>query len=114
MVLLDLPFSSEYFLSFFGTTGRKPEISERTRDMAVMRSLVANGFGFSIANVRPLNDLSPDGKRLHFVPLDGDVRPMQMGLLSSPDAENVNVIRTFIAHCKSEHLDGRLPGLNLG
>lgn len=46
MVLLDLPYSSEYFLSFFVSAGVPPMIAERTRDMAVMRSLVANGFGF--------------------------------------------------------------------
>jgi len=113
MVLLDLPFSSEYFLSFFGSTGEKPNIAERTRDVAVMRSLVANGFGFSIANIRPLNDLSPDGKPLHFVPLDGNARPMKIGLLSSRDAGNVNTIRTFIGHCKAEHQNGLIPGLNL-
>ncbi|MDX1784782.1 LysR family transcriptional regulator [Roseovarius sp. ZX-A-9] len=112
MVLLDLPFSSEYFLSFFSLIGAKPNIGERTRDMAVMRSLVANGFGYSIANIRPLNDLSPDGKQLYFVPLAGDVRPMQMGILASPEAENVNVIRAFIAHCKAEHAAGRLPGID--
>ena len=113
MVLLDLPFSSDYFLSFFADAGFTPRIAERTRDMAVMRSLVANGFGFSIANVRPLNDLSPDGRRMRFVPLEGGARAMRMGLLSSPDAESVNVIRTFIEHCKSEHRDGRVPGLNV-
>lgn len=112
MVLLDLPFSSEYFLSFFGETGQKPVIAERTRDMAVMRSLVANRFGFSIANVRPLNDLSPDGKPLHFIPLDGKSRPMQMGLLSSREADSVSVIRTFIEHCKTEHQSGLIAGLN--
>ena len=113
MVLLDLPFSADYFMSFFAHAGVKPRIAERTRDMAVMRSLVANGFGFSIANVRPLNDLSPDGKPLRFVPLTGDARPMRMGLLSAPQAQNVNVIRTFMAHCKAEHADGHVPGLNL-
>ncbi|UXX83039.1 LysR family transcriptional regulator [Roseovarius pelagicus] len=113
MVLLDLPFSSDYFLSFFNTIGAKPNIGERTRDMAVMRSLVANGFGYSIANVRPIDDLSPDGKRLHFVPLAGEVRSMQLGLLTAPDAENVNVIRTFIAHCKAEYAAGHLPGINV-
>ncbi|MCK0150667.1 LysR family transcriptional regulator [Marivita sp. S6314] len=112
MVLLDLPFSSEYFLSFFLKSGKKPIIAERTRDMAVMRSLVANGFGFSLANVRPFNDLSPDGKKLIFVPLDGDARPMQLGLLSSRDAGNVNVIRTFIDHCKTEYQSGFIPGVN--
>jgi len=113
MVLLDLPFSSEYFMSFFGTSGERPQIAERTRDMAVMRSLVANGFGFSIANVRPMNDMSPDGKPLRFVPLDGAVRAMQLGLLFSPKASSVNVIRSFIEHCKAEYLDGQVPGLNL-
>lgn len=112
MVLLDLPFSSEYFLSFFGAAGKKPIIAERTRDMDVMRSLVANGFGFSIANVRPLNDLSPDGKRLHFIPLNGETRPMQMGLLSTHEAGNVNVIRSFIEHCKAEHQSGLIAGVN--
>lgn len=113
MVLLDLPFSSEYFLSFFGASGTKPKVAERTRDMAVMRSLVANGFGFSIANVRPLNDLSPDGKPLRFVPLDGDARPMQLGLLASKDADSASVIRAFMQHCLTEYRDGRLPGLNV-
>ena len=69
MVLLDLPFSSEYFLSFFAESEIKPIIAERTKDMAVMRSLVANGFGYSIANIRPLNDMSPDGKPLKFLTL---------------------------------------------
>lgn len=112
MVLLDLPYSSDYFLSFFAEAGFKPQIAERTRDMAVMRSLVANGFGFSIANVRPLNDLSPDGRLMRFVPLNGNPRAMRMGLLSSPDAQSVSVIRVFMEHCKSEHKDGQLPGLN--
>jgi len=71
MVLLDLPFNSEYFLAFFTQIAAKPLIAERTKDMAVMRSLVANGFGYSIANVRPLNDSSPDGKPLKFIPLSG-------------------------------------------
>ena len=37
MVLLDLPLSSDYFLSFFRLSGLRPLIAERTRDMAVMR-----------------------------------------------------------------------------
>ena len=69
MVLLDLPMSAEYFLSFFRQRGIAPRIVERTRDVAVMRSLVANGFGYSVANARPLTELSPDGHRLSFVPM---------------------------------------------
>ena len=98
MVLLDLPLSADYFLSVFDSTGPRPVIAERTRDMAVMRSLVANGFGYSIANVRPLNRLSPDGKPLRFVPIAGPVRPMRMGLLTARGAEGSNAVRAFMDH----------------
>ncbi|MBN9547672.1 MAG: LysR family transcriptional regulator, partial [Alphaproteobacteria bacterium] len=78
MVLLDLPYSREYFLSAFQDL--RPKIAERTGDIAVMRSMVANGFGYGIANMRPLNAMSPDGKLLVFVPLMGDIRPLTMGI----------------------------------
>lgn len=113
MVLPDLPFSSEYFLSFFTRSDAKPFIAERTRDMAVMRSLVANGFGYSIANVRPLNDRSPDGKQLKFIPLSGDVRPMRMGLLTSNDANRTSVVRAFIEHCKQRNEVGFFADLGI-
>ena len=41
MVLLDLPYSREYFLSAFQMKGLRPSIAERTGDIAVMRSMVA-------------------------------------------------------------------------
>ena len=111
MVLLDLPLSSDYFLSFFAQIGTKPNIAERTRDMAVMRGLVANGYGYSIANIRPLNDLSPDGRKLKFIPLTGNVRPMKMGLLMARGADSANVVRTFVDYCKILAEKGNLPGL---
>jgi DNA-binding transcriptional LysR family regulator len=110
MVLLDLPFSSDYFLSFFANSEVKPNIAERTRDMAVMRGLVANGFGYSIANVRPRNDQSPDGKQLKFIPLVGGTRSMRMGLLMSNDADRTNVVRAFVEHCKTRNAQDGLPG----
>jgi len=112
MVLLDLPLSAEYFLSFFTNVGLKPNIGERTRDMAVMRSLVANGYGYSIANVRPLNDQSPDGMALKFVPLEGDVRPMNLGLVMASGALTNITIRAFMDHCISMIQGEQFPGLN--
>ncbi len=111
MVLLDLPLSADYFLSFFDEVGVKPRVVERTRDMAVMRSLVANGFGYSIANVRPLNPLSPDGKPLRFIPIRGAARPMQMGLLMARDVEKSSAVRAFLTHCRDAVDKGSLPGL---
>jgi DNA-binding transcriptional LysR family regulator len=113
MILLDLPISSEYFLSFFRLTGVKPNIVERTRDMEVLRALVANGFGYSIANIRPRNDLAPDGNKLRFIPVDGPVEPMQLGLIMAPDARNVRTIDAFTEHCLKTMNDWDFPGLPL-
>jgi len=113
MVLLDLPYSSEYFMSFFNDAGFRPNVSERTRDMSVMRSLVANGYGFSIANVLPPNNLSPDGKMLEFVRLSGPVRSMQIGLLSIKSGNPTNTLKAFIDHCKKMVEENRLSIANL-
>jgi DNA-binding transcriptional LysR family regulator len=100
MVLLDLPHSREYFLSAFQMEGLRPNIAERTADIAVMRSMVANGFGYGIANMRPLNNVSPDGKPLVFVPLEGDLRSLTMGV-ALPNAERrTQTVKAFIDLCR--------------
>lgn len=111
MVLLDLPYSANYFLSFFAEAGLTPIIAERTRDMGVMRAMVANGFGYSIANIRLGSDRAPDGKRLVFVPLVGGVRKMQIGLLLPRADERRRTVAAFVDHCRAEVTDAALPGL---
>jgi DNA-binding transcriptional LysR family regulator len=101
MVLLDLPHSADYFLSFFTVAGLRANIAERTRDMAVMRGLVANGFGYSIANIRPMNDLAPDGKPMRFIPLTGDLRPMRMGILMGSGMNETQLHKAFLAHART-------------
>ncbi len=100
MILLDLPYSREYFLSAFQQKGLRPNIVERTGDIAVMRSMVANGFGYGIANMRPLNTLSPDGKQLALVSLKGDLRPLVMGVLLSHSEYRTQTVQAFIDHCQ--------------
>lgn len=112
MVLLDLPFSSDYFLSFFKDAGIKPRIAERTRDMAVMRSLVANGFGYSIANIRPLNDLAPDGRKLRFVPLTA-ARPLMLGLVMAKGAASVLTVAAFVEHCNANVTAKTVAGMTV-
>lgn len=113
LILLDLPLSADYFLSFFSEIGVKPKVAERTRDMAVMQSLVGQGFGYSIANIRPWSDRSPDGRRLRYIPLTGPVRPMQLGLLLSEGARASQTVRAFIDHCRAELTADNTQGLKL-
>ena len=113
MVLLDLPYSNDYFLSFFSRSGLKPRVVERTKDMAIMRSMVANGFGYSLANVRPRTNLSPDGKPLVFIPLAGEVRPMKLGLLTNRATHKSRTIGAFEDLCRDRIRETAVPGLKM-
>ncbi len=108
MVLLDLPHSAAYFLAFFDGLEAPPYIAERTKDMAVMRSLVAHGYGYSIANIQPQKSQAPDGRPLRLVPLVSERPAMQLGIAVQEGAGNMPAIRAFVAHCRSQ-----LPALIL-
>lgn len=113
MVLLDLPVSASYFTSLFQHARLKPLIGERTRDMAAMQSLVANGFGYGLANIRPTSELAPDGKPLRHVPVSGAVRPMKLGLLLSDGAKSSLVVRRFVEHARAQLGSRAVPGLKM-
>jgi DNA-binding transcriptional LysR family regulator len=110
MVLLDLPYSADYFVSLFTVEGLRPRIAERTRDMGVMRAMVANGFGYSIANIRLGSDRAPDGRRLIFVPLVTPRPPMRMGLILPRAAPLRRAVAAFVDHCRAVVTDDMLPG----
>lgn len=113
MVLLDLPQSGAYFLSFFTAQGLVPQIAERTRDFATMRSLVANGFGYSLANIHPRSDLAPDGRPLRYVPLTGAPRPLVLGLVLMQGAQAPRTVRAFVDFCRSQITARSVPGIRL-
>lgn len=110
MVLLDLPYSSDYFLTLFDRIGTPPLIAERTRDMSVLRSLVANGYGYSLINTRTALEEAPDGKRLAFVPLKGGVRPLRLGLATARATYPRGVVKAFAETCRTCVAEDGLPG----
>lgn len=111
MVLLDLPMSREYFLSMFQSRGLRPRIAERTAEMSVLRSLVANGYGYTLANFRPRNASAPDGCELRFVRLDGSVRPMTLGLATMRSERRARILAAFDEHCRDQINDDSVPGM---
>lgn len=114
MILLDLPYSGEYMLSILRDNGVVPRIAEKTRDMAVLHSMVANGYGFALANIRPRSDTSPDGKPLRFVPLTGGLRPMNLGLVRVRTELTTRVMKAFTEHCSEQISSASIPGLMPG
>lgn len=111
MVLLDLPYSGEYMLSILRNGGITPKIAEKTRDMAVLHSMVANGYGFALANIRPRSTTSPDGKPLRFVPLTGGVRALNLGLATVRADRPSRTVQAFTEHCREQMSPAYVPGL---
>jgi len=111
MILLDMPLSRDYFLSMFQIAGIRPVIAERTSDLSVARSLVANGFGFGLINIRTKTDSAPDGEKLKFIPLTGDHRPMVLGLATKRSEHRSRIVSAFYDHVRERIQRDGLPGM---
>jgi DNA-binding transcriptional LysR family regulator len=79
-VLLDLPLSRDYFLGLFRAAGAEPAVSRRVADPELVRSLVAWGYGYTLANARPVPVRAVDGTPIAAVPLRGETPPPRVGL----------------------------------
>ncbi len=111
MVLLDVPWSREYFMGLFMQAGVTPNIIMRSGSMEVVRAMVANGVGFCIANVRPKVNISQDGKRLHRLRLAGTHKPMQLGYATVASVQSSLVVNAFAQRCRMFVSDQYIPGM---
>ncbi|MGJ4507142.1 LysR substrate-binding domain-containing protein [Klebsiella pneumoniae] len=111
MVLLDMPWSREYFLGLFSEAGVAPNVVMRSSNMEVVRAMVANGVGFGIANVRPKAHFSQDGKRLIRVRLAGVNKPMQLGYATVANTQHSMVVNAFAERCRMFISDQYIPGM---
>ena len=79
-VMLDLSTSREYYTSLFLAAGVSMRPAMTVNDLSLVRSLVGNGFGWSVGNHVPALDVAQDGSRVAYVPLATDVPPLGLGL----------------------------------
>jgi DNA-binding transcriptional LysR family regulator len=99
LVLLDLPLSREYFLELFRTAGVEPQISRRVADPELARSLVAWGYGYTLANSRPAPTQAVDGTPLRAIPLRGPVHTPNVGLARRGGLEPTRSAAAFAEVC---------------
>jgi DNA-binding transcriptional LysR family regulator len=79
MILLDVPHSRDYFRMLHTV---EPRIRFRTSSYETVRSLVAQGHGYSILNQRVATDETYDGGRVVARPIQEDVPPLDVVLAS--------------------------------
>ena len=75
-----VPMSREYFLALFIRDRLEPNVVWSSPKLDVVRTMVANGLGYTLANVRPRADVALDGRRVLRVPLSGDPPPVRIGV----------------------------------
>ena len=113
MILLDLPISREYFLSMFQACNVRPDIAEHTSDLSVVRSLVANGFGFGLVNMRTRSEIAPDGEALAFLEIKDEIRPLVLGLATKQVEYRSRIVSAFFDHARALVTNNALPGVIL-
>jgi DNA-binding transcriptional LysR family regulator len=111
MILLDLPLSRQYFLSLFLEQGLTPNILERSGHPEVIRTMVANRYGYSLVNVRPRAPMALDGRRLASVRLAGEHRPMRLGLAMLKELKLPRLVQAFESHCRAFISNAHIPGM---
>lgn len=111
LILLDLPLSREYFLAMFERDGLQPRIAARSAYPDVIRTMVANGYGYTLVNVRPRSDLALDGRRLVRLRLAGGHRPMKIGIATLDGIRKSRLLQAFETHCRTFISEGYIPGM---
>ncbi|MCP4390175.1 MAG: LysR family transcriptional regulator [Gammaproteobacteria bacterium] len=110
-ILLDLPLSDTYFMSLFDSHNLKPRIHARTRHIEVQRGLVAKGYGYSLGNVRPVNQKSLDGSDLKYVPLSGFNQGLTLGIATLATIKKTIVVDSFSEFCQQQISTEKIPGM---
>jgi DNA-binding transcriptional LysR family regulator len=109
LVLLDLPLSRDYFLTLFAAAGVAPIVRQRSQHPEVIRTLVANGFGYTIVNALPAIDQALDGREVRTVPIAGEPRPMTVGLATLDAMRPTRLTSAFAEHCRRAIAAGAIP-----
>lgn len=109
-ILLDLPFSRDYFLSIFEKVGAVPNVRIRTTNFEVLRTLVASNFGYSIAVARPRNEAALDGKPIVSKPITNPLPCLDIGVLTR-HTDFTRVAKALKNHIKSLIGQSSVPGM---
>ncbi|MGW8556293.1 LysR family transcriptional regulator [Streptomyces tubercidicus] len=82
LVLLDLPYSRDYFHALVAATGTAPDVRYRTQNYEAVRSLVAQGLGYSVLNQRPATSQTYGGGEVVELELRDRQPPLELKLVT--------------------------------
>ena len=95
-IMLDMPRTRDYFMSIFGDFGLQPDIAVRAPSAAMVRSLVANGFGYSLLN---FSTLGCEG--IVYRPLEGHTRPSHLVAVRQHRRRPSKILDEFVSEARN-------------
>lgn len=99
-ILLDMPYSREYFLNLFGAQGLEPKIAFRARTQELARGLVGHGRGYTITNLVAKSMDTYDGGRVAAIPIAGDPEPVELMILALRRQLQRPAVEAFVTHLR--------------
>lgn len=99
-ILIDMPYSRDYFLSLFRMVGCMPTKIIRCASVETIRGMVAHNHGLSTLVTRPAGDLSYDGLKLECRPILEDVPPQRCIIAYEPRSALTPIAKAFIDTCR--------------
>lgn len=100
-ILMDLPYTREYFLSIFHALGLKPKITYRSQSFETIRTLVGNNLGYSLLNLQPKTDQTYEGTSVVHIPIRESLQPLQIVLLTLNSLTRRSIVHTFKEYAAS-------------
>lgn len=107
LVLLDLPYTRDYFRALVADSGTAPDVRYRTQSYETVRSMVANGLGYSVLNQRPATGQTYGGGEVVELELSDGRTPLELnlatlqGVTQTPRARAVMELLREIATSRS-------------
>ncbi len=111
-ILLDLPYSRDYFFGLFRAVGLEPRIVFRSRSQELIRGLVAHGHGFAIQNAIPATNVSYDGNRVAVLRLTDTLAPTRIMAMRLKHYTTRPAVRAFESYMREAFSAGGIfaPG----
>jgi DNA-binding transcriptional LysR family regulator len=100
MVLLDLPFTSEYYRGLLDAHGVAAPLVALASTTEMVRSLVGAGIGCSILNMRPATQISYAGDELIAIPIRDADRPLKL-VLGTLGGNPRRLVQAFSDACRA-------------
>lgn len=101
MILVDLPFSRDYFIGVFTERGLQPNVQYRSSSYETVRAMVAQDHGYSLLHQRPATDSTYAGGRVVAVPLADEVRPLRVVVASLQSMRMSRRAGAFAERCRA-------------